>query len=291
MVHGVDLAWRELGEGPPLVMLHGIRDYHRTFRRVAPLLADEFRVLLLDLAGHGFSDRPGDAAYTLGYHANLVAGWMRAIGVPKAHIVGHSYGGGVAQWMLLEHRDRFDRLALVAPGGLGPEVTLLLRMAALPWLGARVAPMVQRYALSHALRFGARFIGDMEHDERRLFVTLNRRPGTDHAFHRTLDGVVGMFGQHAQTLNRLGEVPRLPPIAMFWGEADLVIPVDHGRNMYERTFGTEITTYPGVGHFPHLDVPLRFVADLTRFLTTPYVQPARLRKLNADLSPREDATG
>jgi pimeloyl-ACP methyl ester carboxylesterase len=105
------LAWYELGSGPPLVLLHGLADSHRTWRAVAPRLASRFHVFMLDLPGHGFSARP-DAPYTLPWYADTVVRWMDAIGLDRAHVCGHSYGGGIAQWMLLENRDRIDRLGL-----------------------------------------------------------------------------------------------------------------------------------------------------------------------------------
>src|SRR5689334_2508018 len=115
------IAWTELGSGPPVVLLHGLGDSHRTWRRVAPRLAREYRVLMPDLPGHGLSGRP-DAPYTLGWYAETIAAWLDALGLERAHVVGHSFGGGVAQWLILDHRARIDRLALVAAGGLGPEV-------------------------------------------------------------------------------------------------------------------------------------------------------------------------
>src|SRR6185437_16400164 len=121
VVDGISLAWTEVGRGDPLVLLHGIGDSHRTWRRVAPRLAEHYRVLLLDLPGHGLSARP-DAPYTLDWYADMVHGWLDAVGVDRTPIVGHSFGGGVAQWMVLSRRARIDRLALVAPGGLGRSV-------------------------------------------------------------------------------------------------------------------------------------------------------------------------
>jgi pimeloyl-ACP methyl ester carboxylesterase len=254
---------------------------------VAPRLAEHHRVLLLDLAGHGFSEAPEDGAYTLDWHADLVAGWMRAIGVPRAVVVGHSYGGGVAQWMLLKHRDRVERLGLVAPGGLGQEVSTLLRLASAPMVGRWLAPRAIRTFLSPMLRLGAHHIGDMEADERRLFVALTLSPGAELAFRRTVDGVIDVFGQYAQTLDRIGEVRDLPPTALFWGDADWVIPAAHGLRMQARMYGLAVAIYPGVRHFPHLDVPERFVRDLTGFLRRDDVEPIRLRRLDRHGMPLE----
>ncbi len=104
-VLGVDLHWDELGSGRPLVLLHGLCDSLRTWFLVAPTLARSRRVLMLDLAGHGESSRP-DASYTLDWHANVVDAWLEMLGLDEVDLVGHSYGGGIAQWMLLRHRKR-----------------------------------------------------------------------------------------------------------------------------------------------------------------------------------------
>ncbi|MBA2684588.1 MAG: alpha/beta fold hydrolase, partial [Gemmatimonadaceae bacterium] len=131
-VRGHRLHWTEMGEGPPLLLLHGLCDSHRTWLKAAPLLARNHRVLMLDLAGHGLSDRP-DASYCLEWHARLVGMWMDALALENVDVIGHSYGGGVALWMtLLRHGARVRKLGLVASGGLGKEVAFALRLASLP---------------------------------------------------------------------------------------------------------------------------------------------------------------
>lgn len=85
-------------------------------RRRLPAWSAEGRVLMLDLAGHGESSRP-DASYTLDWHANLVGARLEELGLEAVDLVGHSYGGGVAQqWMLLGSRRRIWRLGLEAAG-------------------------------------------------------------------------------------------------------------------------------------------------------------------------------
>src|SRR4051794_6807641 len=74
------IAWGELGQGEPLILLHGLGDSHRTWRRVAPQLSSRFRLLMPDLPGHGLSGRP-DAPYTLEWYAETMARWMDDIGV------------------------------------------------------------------------------------------------------------------------------------------------------------------------------------------------------------------
>jgi len=204
-VFDTSITWGEMGEGEPLVLLHGIQDSHRTWRRVAPILALHFRVLMPDLPGHGYSGRP-DAPYTLGYFADVVAEWMKKIGVPKAHVCGHSYGGGLAQWMLLQHRDCVDRMALVAAGGLGRRVGLGMQLATLPVLGRRLTPLALRHGLPLVLKRTTALFGHMEPEEVERTIRISQIPGTGRAFQRTVEGVINIFGQHVQTTHRVAEV-------------------------------------------------------------------------------------
>ncbi len=272
-VQATTIAWGELGEGPPLVLLHGLMDTHRTWRRVAPRLAESYRVLMPDLPGSGYSGRP-EAPYTLGWNAQMIAEWMRAIDVDTADVCGHSYGAGVAQWMVLEQRARIRRLALVSAGGLGRGVAMGMRFASFPVLGRKITPLALRYGLPRVLKYLSSTLGHMEPEEQARFIEMNRIPGTDRAFQRTLEGVINFFGQYVQTAQRVGEVEELPPIALFWGEKDPIIPVRHGRDLVARSHDVTLTTY-ACGHYPHLDVHGAFASDLMDFLRDPGRAPAR----------------
>lgn len=267
-VHGISIAWSEMGSGAPLVLIHGFQDTHRVWAKVAPLLADDFRVLMLDLPGSGLSDRP-DAPYTLTWYARMVVAWMDAVGLKHAHVCGHSFGGGIAQWMLLEDRSRIDRLALVSPGGLGREVGIWLKYATFPVLGPRLTPFVVRYVIPVLMRFSPRIFGNRDPEEIKRYVKMMRIPGTHLAFQRSVEGVINLFGQYMQTKQRVCEIDSLPPMALFWGENDPILPVKHGRSIIAQSTGIILTTYPKCGHFPQLDIAPTFAHDLKKFLLDP----------------------
>ena len=274
-LNGLRLFWVEAGAGEPLILLHGLGDSHRTWRRLAPLLAPRYRVLLPDLAGHGLSGRP-DAPYTLDWHVEVVAEWMDRIGVTRAHLCGHSYGGGVAQWLLLKHRDRVDRLALVSPGGLGREVTAGLRFVSLPLPEAVFSPTAMALGTRLVVRLDASELGHPEPSEIETMARMNGLPGSGRAFRRSVRGVINVLGQAVQTCRQAAEAPSLPPIALFWGERDRVIPVEHGRVAVERYRGATLTVYPGCGHYAHLQEPALLARDLLEFLGDPARPPARI---------------
>ena len=121
-VHGHDVAYRQAGEGPLLVMIHGIAGSSGTWVPVMPLLAERYTVIAPDLLGHGESAKPrGD--YSLGAYASGVRDLLGVLGHERATVVGHSLGGGVAMQFAYQFPQMAERLVLVCSGGLGKEVT------------------------------------------------------------------------------------------------------------------------------------------------------------------------
>jgi pimeloyl-ACP methyl ester carboxylesterase len=274
-VFDTSIIWGEMGSGEPLVLLHGLYDSHRTWRRAAPLLAENFRVLMPDLPGHGWSGRP-DAPYTLDWYARILAVWMDAIGLESAHICGHSLGGGIASWMLLQERSKVNRLALVSTGGMGREVAMQLRLAAFPLLGQLLTPLVMYIVVPIMLKYKPELFGHVEPEEADIMIRMCRIRGSSRAFHRSLKSVINLFGQYMQTLSRAHEINALPPIALFWGMNDPIIPMKHGKSALVQSTGITLTLYPECGHYPQLEVMPRFALDLKEFLLDPSRPAAHL---------------
>ena len=223
-IDGTALHWAELGSGRPLLLLHGLSDSHRTWRRVAHQMSQTHRVLMLDLAGHGLSGRP-DSPYDLDWHAEVVGRWIDSLGLDDFDLVGHSFGGGVAQYLLLTHAERVRRLGLVAPGGLGREVGLGLRLLSLPGSEHVIQPFLgvgTRIALRTVCRSA------FSPEAARWQAWANSAPGTARAMARTVRGVIDLGGQHRHFLDRAHEVEHLPPIAVYWGERDPILPAASG---------------------------------------------------------------
>jgi pimeloyl-ACP methyl ester carboxylesterase len=130
-LHGHRVAYRVAGSGPAIVLIHGMLNSSQHWEAVAGRLAAAHHVIAPDLIGHGGSATPrGD--YSLGAHAASIRDLLATLGVERATIVGHSLGGGVAMQFFYQFPQRTERLVLVSSGGLGPEVSPLLRGAALP---------------------------------------------------------------------------------------------------------------------------------------------------------------
>jgi len=229
---------------------------------------------MLDLAGHGFSERP-NATYALEWHASIVGAWLDKLGLEGVGLVGHSYGGGVALWMMLrEHRARIRKLALVATGGLGPDVCIALRLASLPFVVERFG---QRF-MARGTRLALSSVGGAyDREEIARLSSMNAMAGTARAFARSVRDVIDWRGQHRHVLDGGNQVAPLPPVGLFWGERDPVIPISHATATASLLGGAPLTRFPQCGHFPHREKPMDFVRALEAFLDAPAVRVADTR--------------
>ncbi len=281
-VGSCDVHWEEIAPPPrsderggrarPLVLLHGLSDSGRTWNRVADRLASHRRVIMPDLPGHGRSSRP-DVSYDVAFYAKTMAAFVNALDLEDFDLAGHSLGGGVAQRMLLEPMGNVHRLALVASGGLGREVAWFLRVAAVTGALEKIGQPFMRRGTGLGMRILG---GDFGEDDRHHLGTLNERAGSARALSRTLGSSVSLRGQRQTFLERAHELDELPPMAIFWGERDAIIPVKHARHVAEHLEGVTIRRFERAGHYPHREAPHEFVPALLRFLDTPQ-RGARLK--------------
>jgi pimeloyl-ACP methyl ester carboxylesterase len=265
IVEGVLLHWVEFGRTSskplgqvPVVLLHGLNDSHLTWRQIAPELARNRRVLVLDLPGHGHSDRP-DSGYELAWYARIVAGWIETLGLEpreQVDIVGHSFGGGIAMMLLQVCRPRIRRLVLAAPGGLGKEILFLLRLASIPGVVERFGQPFMALGTRLVLR---RWRGKLPIGHIAELSAMNSRRGTARAFGRTVRGLMNWSGQRHSFYRHAHEIADLPPIAVLWGDRDAVLPIAHGKTLVHGMEGATFTELTGCGHYLHHDDPKSFL--------------------------------
>lgn len=271
VVHGHRRAFRRTGTGPALLLVHGLGCDSSTWLPVLPALAEHFTVIAPDLLGHGASDKPR-ADYSLGGYANGMRDLLTLLGVDKATVVGHSFGGGVAMQFGYQFPERTERLVLVAPGGMGPEVSVLLRALTLPGAGLALAaagvvparPFV-RTGLRALSRTGLAHLRDL--DEVAGIYTLMCDPAARQAIRHVARQVIDWRGQ-VVTMTDRAYLTRLMPMCVLWGEQDRVIPVGHARTVEAYAPGAEVHVIERSGHFPHKDHPAQFVRTVLDFVAT-----------------------
>ena len=294
VLHGHRIRYRRAGRGPLLVLLHGIAGSSATWDGVIPLLSQSHTVVAPDLIGHGDSGKPqGD--YSLGAYANVIRDLLEALGLQRGTMVGHSLGGGVTMQFAYQFPERCERIVLVSSGGLGREVHMLLRAAALPgaevvlpWLCVVGRQSVGRVV--HALGgMGLRASADLE-ETWRSFVSLEE-PEARRAFLHTVRGIIDLGGQRVSAQDRLYLAAEMPTLIV-WGERDPLIPVRHAIEAHERIRGSRLEVFPGAGHFPHRDDPEGFARVLLDFVGTTRPMPADAKRLRTRLraGPRPAAS-
>ena len=284
-IHGHDVRYRRLGPTAPgtssaqpietVLLIHGLAGSSKTWDAVMPLLAERYDVIAPDLLGHGESAKPsGD--YSLGAFASGLRDFLAVLDVPRVTIIGHSFGGGVAMQLAYQHPELLDRLVLVGSGGLGREVSWLLRLLTLPGFeyvmplgfpkpAVEVGTNVGRVLGRRGIR--SERLGEMW----RAYASLAGAPNRT-AFVRTMRGVIEPGGQTVNASDRLYLAARVPTM-LVWGDRDAIIPVCHAHAAHDAIEGSRLEIMEGMGHFPHVEDPERFTRVLTDFLDTTTAGP------------------
>jgi pimeloyl-ACP methyl ester carboxylesterase len=275
-IHGHDMAYRMEGSGPALLLLHGIAGSSRTWRDVIPRLTDRFTVIAPDLMGHGLSEKPvGD--YSLGSFASGIRDLLDVLGIDRATVVGQSFGGGVAMQLAYQHPELCNRLVLVDSGGLGREVSWMLRFMTLPgseYLMPVIFPRfvrdwgdtVFRVINGRGIRLSR--ITEMWSAYASLAESENRQ-----AFARTIRAVIDPGGQSVSAMDRLYLASPMPTL-IIWGDRDDIIPLSHAHAAHDAIPGSQLVVIEGAGHFPQIEEPEQFVSALVDFINA--TEPAHL---------------
>jgi pimeloyl-ACP methyl ester carboxylesterase len=253
-VEGLRITYRRAGTGPPLVLLHGAWMDSRAWWHQLASLSDEFSVIAWDAPGFGGSQDPPET-FRLPDYAEVLAGLIRALGLGHPHVLGLSFGGGLALELYRRHPD------LAA--------TLLLAGAYAGWAGS-LPPEVVEQRLERFLRE----IEDPEDHIRgyiREFFTASADP-EDVATVLAMMGEVRRPGMEAITRGFAAAdlrdvLPRIAiPTLLLWGDADVRSPMSIAREFAARIPGAELAVLPGVGHLSNVDAPAGFDAAVRRFL-------------------------
>jgi len=273
VIHGHKRAFIRAGDGPPLLLLHGIGNNCQTWSKVIGRLAETHTVIAPDLLGHGASDKPrGD--YSIAAYANGMRDLLSVLDIEQATVVGHSLGGGIALQFAYQFPERCQRLALVGSGGLGPELSVGLRAATLPGAELLVTALAQ---VSGPLRLwlqavevvgrvtGWQRVGDLAQSVDALLALKDVE--ARRAFLRTLRGVVDSHGQAVTALDRIYLADSIPMLVV-WGGRDPIVPAQHAETVRSLVPSARVEVFDEAGHWPHLDEPDRFCDVLLDFVAT-----------------------
>ncbi len=273
---GHALSYRQAGPvgAPAVLLLHGLVSDSTTWDRAIAELTDRgLRVVAPDLLGHGHSAKPA-AGYALESFARAGRALLDALGIARATVVGHSYGGAVAMQMAHAYRARTERLVLVAAGGLGRQVHPILRAATLPGARTVLRVLVNRQTatvyraprLHRSLGLSSDVVANLGRAGRGLADPSGRA-----AFFATLGSAIQLSGQRGSMLE-LDYVDLDLPTLIVWSERDPVVPVAHAYATHAHLVNSRLEVFPGATHQPHHHSARRFadaVADFVRATPDP----------------------
>ena len=265
-VLGYRLAYITGGEGEPVIFLHGLGHAASLWNGVLPALARHFRVFAVDMLGCGHSDKP-----RIDYHLWSMAAYLRyfmdAVGIQRAHLVGHSLGGGIALQTRFQYPERVGRLTLISSGGFGRELRLLLRLPTIPG-GSVIMTVVTRPFWDRVIKlFGYREpTAPLKIETRQQWLNLEK-PDSRWVFMRMLRGVSNITGQTVSALDRLYLIQ--DPVLVVWGDHDRTIPVAHAKRAAALISNCQLEILPGCGHYPALQCPEVVAGLVERFLLAP----------------------
>jgi pimeloyl-ACP methyl ester carboxylesterase len=264
VVDGIRIHLVEAGAGPALVLLHGLSATHANWEHTISAFADRWRVVALDLPGHGRSGKP-DAPYTIDFYAGIVRTLGHELGIREAVVVGNSLGGQIAVELGLTYPAWTRGLVLVAPAGGFPGAVRAFGWA----IGAAANPRVLRVTLPRALDlcfWDASSPGCAE----RQRMLAERLAGDDYPqFARAVArSLAGAIAAGRQPLHRLTQ-----PTLLVWGREDRVVGLAGSRRILREVRHARLAVLERCGHLPMLERPQEFNRLLAEFLRAVEAHP------------------
>ncbi|HUQ17939.1 MAG TPA: alpha/beta fold hydrolase [Candidatus Saccharimonadales bacterium] len=267
---GLRLRVLEIGAGPlpPVLLVHGVGGWAENWAEVMPLLAaDGRRVVAFDLPGFGDSERPASPDYfgEPSFYATIVDAVRARLGLERPHLIGHSLGGGIAFVSAVSHPDRYRSLTLAAPGGLGSDIALFLRLMSLPGAFLVAGRGDPRKKARHLVR--TCFV-DGTRVPPHLLSEAERYAGTYHESLRVMRAVATMRGLRPAVRQRwiTRSSEYRGPALIVWGRGDAVVPNDHAAAAAAVLPQAALELIDGAGHLVMSERPEEFAAVVRPFL-------------------------
>lgn len=263
-VDGLRLHYLEGGSGDPVLLLHGWPTSSFLWRNVAPEIATQNRVLALDLPGFGTSDKPLDVSYSFRFFANVLDGFLNAVGVDRVSLVVHDLGGPIGLYWASQHPERLQRLALLNTlvySNPSWAVVLFAMATRLPLLNSFMAsPAGLRLAMWIGSSDSAHVTDEVMRGVQEPFETADARTAL-------LKAGQGLHPAGFKDIERVLPTLRIPVRAIY-GEQDWILPdvAETMKRVADDLPQTQITALPGCGHFLQEDQPEEVGKLLAGFL-------------------------
>ena len=266
-IDGRAVNYVEMGEGPPVLLIHGLAGCWQNWLENICDFARDHRVVALDLPGFGHSEMPSEKISIPGY-GEFVDAFMDAIGMDAATLVGNSMGGFIGAECAISHPHRVERLVLVSAAGISVERLRFEPGLQLMYAGEAIAQWATARVVGRSRELAGRPRG-------RQAIMWYITPHADRIAPELVLELASGAGKPGflPALDALTDYPirdRLDdircPTLIVWGDKDLIVPVKDAYVFDELVPDSRLIVYEGVGHCAMFEVPERFNADVRAFL-------------------------
>ncbi len=264
-VNGINTRYWQMGDrGSNLILLHGGNGSIEFWLYNIATLAQHHRVYAFDMVGSGKSDFP-ISSYSLIDQAEFLRDFMTALDIDSATLIGNSMGGGVALKFTDLYPDRVNQLVLVASMGLGPEISLGIRMITLPAIkflrpGRWMIPTMLRSNFYDGTQLPPEWI--------ELRYPIFAIPGRNHVILSLGQSNFNLAGVRPEVYQPIVDsLPKITqPTLIIWGDCDRIIPVKHAHIAAAGLPNSQLKIFPKCGHHPYLEYPAKFDRLVLNFL-------------------------
>jgi pimeloyl-ACP methyl ester carboxylesterase len=272
---GLAVHYRDQGkrDGRPLVLIHGSNASLHTWEPWVKILGQDYRVISLDLPGHGLTGANPANVYDNASYVGVVDALLQKLDIKRAVIGGNSMGGGVSWMYALAHPGKVDALLLVDAGGQPhsksgslPIGFQLMRMPVIKEAARFIAP---RSIFESSVRTSMSIQSKIDDALIDRYWELNRYPGNREA---TMQRFSATGNRNAATPEKLASIK--VPVMIMWGEEDNLIPVSSARWFADALPQARLVIYPKVGHIPMEEIPEKSAADVKDWLDSLPPSPA-----------------
>lgn len=254
-------------QGPALILLHGLGTSFESWWYNLDTLGEQYRVFAPDLLYFGKTTKPERKPAAEDF-PRFVTGFMDAMGLERAFVLGHSMGGLVATKTALDQPERVRGLVLADPAGFGRELAWWLRLRTLVTLNinteGKPPPWMMNFGLGQLFYDPSRVSTEMID----ALTDVAQTPGLLHAYQQVIRFGVDWRGLKPEILqeirDRADEI-RVPTLVI-WGKQDRVVPVTHARALGERVPNVRIEIFDHCGHAPMIEYPDTFNALVIEFI-------------------------
>jgi len=264
-VDGKQVHYIRKGAGRPVILIHGYLHNVSGWRKNIDALGDKFEVYALDLWGFGCSARLKTPRYSFTLFAEQVVGFMDAMNIKSATLVGHSMGGGVAVCTAAHHPGRVDKIVLAAPGVIPHKLSLSMKIYRLPFVGEFLGAIPRNASLDHTLRTCCFHDPDkMPSDFVKTFTEPMCIEGSRTAALYILRNVLRYpyASKEAEMLASAGK-----PILLAHGRQDKLVPLTDSETLQDKWKGAKLVVFEKCGHNLQQEYPEKFNKLVVDFLT------------------------